>query len=133
MDHYAICSKEDCNYSIAFDARNLDVFAYFLKKETAGDKELFKVTEGDPIPYDTPELQKYLPTDKFCEKCGSRLLFYCPHCKLGLFTIPDAKHCKHCRGKIKPSQYDTMRRGDGVIDGEGNITKADGPASHVRE
>ena len=130
MDHFAICSKEDCNYSIAFSTRNLTLFSHFLNKDN--DNEAFKITEGEPMPFDAPELQKYLPSDKFCEKCGSRLLFYCPHCKIGLFTIPDAKHCKHCRGKIKTSQYDTLRRGDHVVDGD-DMTTMDGPASRVRE
>lgn len=85
MKPFAICSNPDCAYSIQF--------------------------ASGPIAYDEntkfgDDFGPTLPEFKFCELCGDALLFYCPHCKQGLFAIPTVKHCRLCGKKIKPSKYD---------------------------
>lgn len=102
MEHFAICSNPTCTYSIPFDnSKTRLLCSYETPKEPKTDifDGIFETHK--PIPFNEVEIQKYLPADRFCEKCGSKLLFYCPRCNIGFFTIAEPIHCKHCGKKIK--------------------------------
>ncbi len=87
MQQFAICSNPDCNYSTPIDQGGI---LDFLLSHTDESKDI----------------DSSLPEDRFCELCGASLLFYCPHCKKGLFTIPNAVHCRQCGKKIKLHHYE---------------------------
>lgn len=114
MKRFALCSKEGCAYSTSFDATGLlmyDFYEYYRlhpedEKLNPFEASMKRKQNKQVIPFDKDKIQSDLPENRFCEKCGSELLFYCPHCNHGLFTIPEATNCQFCGKKIKPSKYD---------------------------
>lgn len=87
MQHFAICSNPECNYSTPISQGGI---LGFLLKHAAEESE---------------DISSSLPEDHYCELCGASLLFYCPHCKIGMFTISNPVHCRHCGEKIKPLHH----------------------------
>jgi hypothetical protein len=86
MQHFAICSNPECNYSTPFPGGSALQFVLEHPKELSGS-----IKGPDSV----------LPKDRYCELCGAALFFFCPHCKKGLFTSPNAKYCRHCAKEIK--------------------------------
>jgi hypothetical protein len=86
METFAICSNSNCTYSTPFNPVP------------------FAVNENTIL---ESESDFNLPINRFCELCGATLLFYCPHCKKGLFTNPKAKHCRYCGINFKPRVWET--------------------------
>lgn len=117
MNRFAICSKPDCDYSTSFDARDLLMYGFMEYHHTHPEDDKLNPIEAmmkrkqskEIFPFDKSKIESDLPENRFCEKCGSELLFYCPHCKHGLFSIADAKHCNYCSKKIKPGEYDNIK------------------------
>lgn len=104
MDYFAICSKHYCDYSTPIHSDTADtIYGFIYVPELQGDdsdiESLHEVTVKKPL--QAEKIEKYLPDDRFCEKCGAPLHFYCPHCKMNLFSIPDVEYCKCCGKKIK--------------------------------
>ena len=97
---YAICPKPHCNYSSPpFDGFFIE--AATCDSETKGENidTLYEIAVRKPLQWE--QIKDHLPDERFCEKCGEQLLFYCPHCKIGSFTIPDPVFCRFCGKKIK--------------------------------
>lgn len=84
---YAVCSADNCGHSMPFCSRTIQ-----------------EKIKWNPIQDDS----EILPEKQYCEKCGSKLIFYCPHCKQSLFDIPEAKYCGRCAKKIIKGKYDHL-------------------------
>ena len=100
-DRYAICSNQHCDHAIPFDSFLIELTTVDAKVEMEGNnvETLTHVPVKRPVQL---ELAKdSLPEERFCKKCGSQLHFYCPHCKIGFFCIPNPIYCSYCGSKIK--------------------------------
>jgi hypothetical protein len=98
MQHFAICSNPECDYSTPF---------------SGGAAIQFVLDHPMESPQSMKHIDSLLPKDRYCELCGAALLFFCPRCKKGLFTSPMAKFCRHCGKEIKPiPRKDRRARGD---------------------
>lgn len=117
MNRLAICSKYACDYSMSFDATGLIMYDFYEyhrlhpedEKLNPFEASLKRKQDKQIYPFEKDKIESSLPANRYCEKCGSDLLFYCPHCKHGLFSISDAKHCNYCGKKIKPGEYDNIK------------------------
>jgi hypothetical protein len=96
MQHFAICSNPECNYSTPFPGGSALQFVLEHPKESSGS-----IKGPDSV----------LPKDRYCELCGAALFFFCPHCKKGLFTGPNAKYCRYCGKEIRPISGKDRRSG----------------------
>ena len=96
MQHFAICSNPECNYSTPFSGGVALQFVLDHPKESSDSMK---------------HIDSLLPKDRYCELCGAALLFFCPYCKKGLFTSPNAKYCRHCGKEIKPISRKDRRSG----------------------
>ena len=96
MQHFAICSNPECNYSAPFSGGSALQFVLEHPKESSGS-----IKNPDSV----------LPKDRYCELCGVALFFFCPRCKKGLFTSPNAKYCRHCGKEIRPISGKDRRSG----------------------
>ncbi|NOR69570.1 MAG: hypothetical protein GQ532_07720 [Methylomarinum sp.] len=127
--NYAICSKHSCSYSYIFDGVEFSNSVPWIahEKEQPEQKD-DKIDDDEPLfgknPFDEPKYRfernpKYstgtLPKRHFCEECGSKLLYYCPHCEEALFTIENPKFCGQCSKEIKPINYSEGVNEDGSI------------------
>jgi hypothetical protein len=96
VQYFAICSNPECNYSTPFPGGSALQFVLEHPKESSGS-----IKGPDSV----------LPKDRYCELCGAALFFFCPHCKKGLFTGPNAKYCRHCGKEIRPISGKDRRSG----------------------
>jgi hypothetical protein len=92
---YAICAQHSCKFSQPYNAADIK---FMLGVDTFDNKNK-TIEELDEINHGLPE------KNRFCQLCGSDLLFYCPHCKKGFFDIPDPCFCGVCGKEIKPKDY----------------------------
>jgi hypothetical protein len=90
MQHFAICSNPECNYSAPL---------------SVGGGLQFVLNHPNESSDSIKDIDSLLPKERYCELCGAALLFFCPHCKKGLFSSPNTKYCRHCSKEIKPSKY----------------------------
>jgi hypothetical protein len=96
MQHFAICSNPECNYSTPFSGGAALQFVLDHPKESSDSMK---------------HIDSLLPKDRYCELCGAALLFFCLCCKKGLFTSPNVKYCRHCGKEIKPISRKDRRSG----------------------
>jgi len=90
MQHFAVCSNPECDYSTSFSGSAALQFILEHPKDSSGG---------------LTSIESVLPKDRYCEVCGAALLFFCLHCKKGLFTDPNAKYCRHCGKEIKKDNW----------------------------
>ena len=97
ITRYIICSNVSCRRAIPYDAGAL----YQFKKDRCSPdltlEKMLKEYKGDdhncnnsPPPY----------CEKYCSGCGAENMFYCPHCKNGLFASDVQDYCGECAKPI---------------------------------
>ena len=85
MLYYKICSNPQCDYS---NQLNQDELEYLSDIDTNGDPSAEVVATTEFL-------------DRRCVKCKSPMYLYCPHCKRGLFEMPDLVFCSLCGRRVK--------------------------------
>ena len=85
MPYYKICSNPKCDYSVIL---NDDEIAYIPDVNASGEPTAESAVISEFV-------------GRYCTKCRSPMLLFCPHCKRSLFDKPDIVFCSPCGHKIK--------------------------------